>query len=126
MNTNIEVQVLLLGSRGVWGVGKTLDEAFKKARMYGSLGKQVIIHAAPAAARMYVDESGGLRYYGNSPRDVLNADGERVWANRCTAAMRAAVDEAIASITADDVRAATDHAALADEYAAARRFGTPV
>jgi hypothetical protein len=101
------IEVILIGSAGVWAKGPTLDAAFANAKRFsGTLGKEVVIVVAPIALETWVDEVGALRWKGDldtRPSYVhFNNKGssQTWWPNRRTAALRAAVEAKVAAVAA--------------------------
>lgn len=86
------LEIVLIGSAGVWAKGPTLDEAFASAKKLGGLGKQVVVVVSPVSVQAWVNEFGTLCWTnkGDRPRYALNA-GKLAWPNRRTPALRAAV-----------------------------------
>jgi hypothetical protein len=108
----MDVEVLVIGSGGVWGKGPTLQEAKTRARKEGDLGKHVIIAVAKASAKMSVDGFGSVCWYGDEmPLYVVRHDkGARSrekppvevtkrWSSRTSALQTHAVEETIAKLS---------------------------
>jgi hypothetical protein len=99
------MEVIVIGSGGVWSKGPTLDAAFDNAKKLGGFGKQVVIAVAPVSIETWVDEIGALRWnvvggdHSVRPRYVYRPEGTSTttwWPNRRTEKLRAAVDAVIA------------------------------
>lgn len=90
---SVKIEVVVVGSDGVWGKGSSLDEAKARARAAGNLGKSIIIAVAPADAKVSVSGVGSLCWYGDTmPFYVLKPDGTKVWSARPSKGQTAAVD----------------------------------
>lgn len=93
----MEREVLIVGSGGVWAKGSTLDEAYTQGSSHGGFGKRISVVVAPKSADVRVDSFGALLWIGAEAVHVhvCPRGEERTWANRRTAALRAAVDAAL-------------------------------
>lgn len=95
-----DIEVLVIGSGGVWAKGPTLDDAKRSARKIDStLGTTVVVVVAPKAAGLWVDDNGCVCWTGERRhRYVVQPDGKRAWPVRSTTRLAAALDAVVAEV----------------------------
>lgn len=95
-----DIEVIVIGSAGVWAKAPTLDAAKRAARKIDStLGSGLVVVVAPKAAGVWVDDYGCVCWTGERRhRYVVKPDGGKVWPVRSTTRLAAAVDAAVAEV----------------------------